>query len=262
VASSLFHLTEALGFDSRGEVVLQWWILSHGGENIPWGWNYLFAPPFYLTVESVLPWGWTKGWTFPLEDKVQPWGPGLKLKMVLWPCSTCSSWSWSWWRRAARSWRCRRSRTSEEGASRSSDRFRRTCRSAEACDLELNYGVKVANFAIIFAEIFCSKSHAFNSKWKQLMHHTCKSKQYFTEEMIICIGCSAVYKKNEFRLNTHAWDYLHKYVHSNVSKFDHTTKAVALRSIFWVNRGDPPKMIICNIEPRSWTWQKEDDDVW
>jgi hypothetical protein len=50
-------------------------ILSPGGEIIPWGWNTLFAPPFFLIVESAHPWGWTKGWKFTLGDKFHPWGP-------------------------------------------------------------------------------------------------------------------------------------------------------------------------------------------
>jgi hypothetical protein len=49
-----------------------------------WGWNSLFALPFFKVVESVYPWGWTKGWTFPLGDKVHPWGPWVKLRMALW----------------------------------------------------------------------------------------------------------------------------------------------------------------------------------
>jgi hypothetical protein len=31
--------------------------LSPRDENVPWGWNSLFAPPFFQTLESVHPWG-------------------------------------------------------------------------------------------------------------------------------------------------------------------------------------------------------------
>jgi hypothetical protein len=42
-------LTLPLGanFDLRGEVVPQGWILSPVSKVIPWGWNYLLAPPFF-----------------------------------------------------------------------------------------------------------------------------------------------------------------------------------------------------------------------
>jgi hypothetical protein len=55
-------LTSPLGanFDPRGKVCPQGWILSPGA-----GWNSLFDPLFFWTEESVHPWGWTKGWTFP-----------------------------------------------------------------------------------------------------------------------------------------------------------------------------------------------------
>jgi hypothetical protein len=53
-------LNFALGahFDPRGEVVPQEWILSPRGPlSYLLGWNSLFAPPFFVTVESVHPWG-------------------------------------------------------------------------------------------------------------------------------------------------------------------------------------------------------------
>jgi hypothetical protein len=50
-----------------------------GVDFLPWGWYSMFAPPFFLTVESVHPWGWTKGWTLPLGDwaKIRPKGDCL-----------------------------------------------------------------------------------------------------------------------------------------------------------------------------------------
>jgi hypothetical protein len=41
---------------------------------VPRGWNSLLASPSFQTVESVHPWGWTKGWIFPLGEKFTPWG--------------------------------------------------------------------------------------------------------------------------------------------------------------------------------------------
>jgi hypothetical protein len=50
--------------------------LSPRGEVIPWGWNSLFAPPFFKTIKSIHPWGWTKGWTSSLGVKLSPGGRG------------------------------------------------------------------------------------------------------------------------------------------------------------------------------------------
>jgi hypothetical protein len=69
-----YHLWPILNFAPRGDVVLQGWILSPGGEVIPWG--VKLSPPFFLTVESCHSRGWTKGWTFPLGDKFHPGGQG------------------------------------------------------------------------------------------------------------------------------------------------------------------------------------------
>jgi hypothetical protein len=49
------------------------------------GGEILFAPPFFLTVESVHPFGWTKGWTFPLGDKFHPWGTSSPLGVKFTP---------------------------------------------------------------------------------------------------------------------------------------------------------------------------------
>jgi hypothetical protein len=43
----------------------------------------LFAPPFFLTVESVHHRGWTKGWTFPLGANFTPGGELVLLKTGL-----------------------------------------------------------------------------------------------------------------------------------------------------------------------------------
>jgi hypothetical protein len=67
----------------RGKLGPQGRILSPLCEVIPWGWNSLFAPPFFLTAESVHPWGWTKGWTFPPGDKFHTWAGGQGLRMAL-----------------------------------------------------------------------------------------------------------------------------------------------------------------------------------
>jgi hypothetical protein len=51
------------------------------GDFFPWGWNSLFAPPFFWTAKSVHPWGWTKGWTFPLgRGQISPLGARVKVK--------------------------------------------------------------------------------------------------------------------------------------------------------------------------------------
>jgi hypothetical protein len=76
-----------LNFDPRGELWPQGQSCPPGVNFVPWGWNSLFSPPFFLTVESVHPWGWKKGWTFPLGDQFNPSGPssplGVKLRMAL-----------------------------------------------------------------------------------------------------------------------------------------------------------------------------------
>jgi hypothetical protein len=61
-------LTSPLGanFDPRGEVVPQESTLS------PWG--EIMCSSFHSSKQCVHPWGWTKGWTFPLGDKVHPLG--------------------------------------------------------------------------------------------------------------------------------------------------------------------------------------------
>jgi hypothetical protein len=38
-------------------------------------------PSILKTINSVHPWGLTKGRTSPLEDKFYPWGPGMKFRM-------------------------------------------------------------------------------------------------------------------------------------------------------------------------------------
>jgi hypothetical protein len=51
----------------------------------PRGEHPLFAPLFFLTIDSVHPRGWMKGWTIPLGDKFYPWGPTLVVKIGLCP---------------------------------------------------------------------------------------------------------------------------------------------------------------------------------
>jgi hypothetical protein len=50
---------------------------------VPLSWSYplgvkFFVRPSILLHSSVHPWGWTKGWTFPLGDKWHPWGQFLR----------------------------------------------------------------------------------------------------------------------------------------------------------------------------------------
>jgi hypothetical protein len=67
-------------------------VVPHGrrcplGVKLPPGGEILFSPPFFKTMGSVHPWGWTKGWTFSLGAKFHlgaHWGPGVKLRMALW----------------------------------------------------------------------------------------------------------------------------------------------------------------------------------
>jgi hypothetical protein len=68
-----------LNFAPRGKIWSHGWVLSPRGEVIPWGWNSLFAPPFFKTVERVHPWGWTKEWTFPLGGQISPLGAKFTL---------------------------------------------------------------------------------------------------------------------------------------------------------------------------------------
>jgi hypothetical protein len=78
------YLRPILNFTPRGKLWHQGISYPPGVTFVPWGWNSIIAPPFFLTVESVHTLGWTKGWTFPLGDKVHPWGPGVKLIIAIW----------------------------------------------------------------------------------------------------------------------------------------------------------------------------------
>jgi hypothetical protein len=79
-----------VNFIPRGEFIPQGWFypqgctLSHSGGICPPGVKFipqgrtfsytgedlLFAPPFFLTFNSVYTWEWTKGWEFPLGCRV------------------------------------------------------------------------------------------------------------------------------------------------------------------------------------------------
>jgi hypothetical protein len=70
------HLTNRVQrpvFDltTRCELRPPWVNFVPYGCTCPWVWRPSVRP----SIESVHLWGWTKGWTFPLGDKVHPWGP-------------------------------------------------------------------------------------------------------------------------------------------------------------------------------------------
>jgi hypothetical protein len=81
--------------EAHSQLHTQEWTLSLGGEVIPWWWNSLFAPPFFAIVESVHPWGWTKGLTLPQGDKFHPWGPSSPLGAKLTPGGQAHPWGTS-----------------------------------------------------------------------------------------------------------------------------------------------------------------------
>jgi hypothetical protein len=75
-----------LNFASRGKLRPQGWTLSPGGEVIPWGLKFSVCLSILLNRRECSPPVWTKGLTFPLGDKFNPWGPssplGAKLRMA------------------------------------------------------------------------------------------------------------------------------------------------------------------------------------
>jgi hypothetical protein len=94
--------------NARGKFLTLPWgrNLTPRGDIGPCGWRLSVRPTILLN--SVYPWeGWSKGWTFPLGNKVHPWGPSsplganflprgklLLLKTDLWPFwqHCCKSW--------------------------------------------------------------------------------------------------------------------------------------------------------------------------